>query len=94
MKDSIIVCRCEDVTVKDVKAAISKGAHTPNDIKRLTRCGSGVCQAKICSDLMVEMIHETTGKSYGDIGIHCPRMPIRPVVLSTLLTGGDAGEDI
>lgn len=94
MKDSVIICRCEDVTVRDVEAAIAKGAYTPNDIKRLTRCGSGICQAKVCSDLMVEIIHEKTGKAYGDIGIHRPRMPIRPVAFSTLLTGGCTDESI
>lgn len=94
MKKSVIVCRCEDVTVKEVEEAIEQGAHTPNDIKRLTRCGAGVCQAKECNDLMVEIIHKKTGKCRGDIGIHRPRMPLRPLKVQTLLSEGNLDETI
>jgi bacterioferritin-associated ferredoxin len=94
VKESVIVCRCEDVTVKAVEEAVEQGAHTPNDVKRLTRCGSGICQAKSCSDAMVEIIHKKTGLSQGEIGIHRPRIPLRPLPLKTLVSEGHFDEKL
>ena len=43
-----IVCRCEDVTLVELEAALAAGADTVNELKQWTRLGMGVCQGRTC----------------------------------------------
>ena len=47
-EDEIYVCRCEEVTVGDIKRAIAAGARSVRDIKVRTNAGMGVCQGMTC----------------------------------------------
>jgi NAD(P)H-nitrite reductase large subunit len=35
--DDVIVCRCEDVTLGEIRRLISEGYHTIDEIKRISR---------------------------------------------------------
>ena len=43
-----IVCRCEEVTVDQIKKALESGLLNPNQVKAQTRCGMGPCQGRVC----------------------------------------------
>ena len=47
-EDNIYVCRCEEVTVGDIRRAIEAGADSIRDIKLRTHAGMGVCQGMTC----------------------------------------------
>ena len=47
----IIICRCEDITLKDLKDYIAKG-YSFEEIKRLLRLGMGPCQGNTCGQLV------------------------------------------
>lgn len=51
-----VVCRCEFVTVGDVKDAIKHGAETMDGVKFRTRAGMGKCQGGFCSSRVMEML--------------------------------------
>lgn len=53
-----IVCRCELVTLAQIKEAIHRplGATTIDGIKRRTRAGSGRCQGGFCSPRILEIL--------------------------------------
>ncbi len=53
-----IVCRCELVTLAQIKEAIHRplGATTIDGIKRRTRAGSGRCQGGFCSPRIIEIL--------------------------------------
>jgi NADPH-dependent 2,4-dienoyl-CoA reductase/sulfur reductase-like enzyme len=84
-----LICRCEEVRAAQVDAAIEEGALDLNDVKRLTRCGMGFCQGRICSQVLVPYIAQKTGRSPEDIGQFHPRPPIKPVPLGALATMPD-----
>ena len=42
------LCRCEDVTVEDVRRAFEKGYRDLESVKRYTGLGTGPCQGKTC----------------------------------------------
>lgn len=44
----IIVCRCEDVTIEDLKQAFSEGYRDLESLKRFTGFATGFCQGKCC----------------------------------------------
>lgn len=88
--DDTIVCRCEEVTVRDIKQAIAEGATTVTGIKRRTRAGMGLCQGRTCSKLVSKMLAEALGTRPSQIMPDTARPPVKPVTFATL--GGD--EDV
>jgi len=55
----MIICRCENVTLGQVKASIHhRGARCVNEVKKLTRAGMGQCQGRTCAGL-IEIILST-----------------------------------
>ncbi|MDD4291708.1 MAG: (2Fe-2S)-binding protein [Clostridia bacterium] len=60
--DNVIICRCSDVTLKDIRDLIDQGYNTFDEIKRITRIGMGACQGKTCTQLVLREIATRTGK--------------------------------
>lgn len=56
----VIVCRCEQVTEAEIRAAIRRpvGARTIDGVKRRTRAGMGRCQGGFCSPRVLEILSE------------------------------------
>lgn len=91
MDQSTIVCRCEEITVEDLETAISQGAETFDDVKRLTRSGMGICQAKTCRTVISELIAEIKAKSIAEIPVPRLRMPLRPLPVRVLAANNSCG---
>ncbi len=93
--DTTIICRCEDLTLRDIQAAIAAGAHTIDELKRLTRCGMGPCQGKTCRALVAEQLTRTLGVPIAELSLPTFRQPTKPVKLALLADDPDlppAGE--
>jgi Fe-S-cluster-containing hydrogenase component 2 len=58
LTDDLIVCRCERVTLAEIKAVIRTGVRDMNEIKALTRTGMGACGGKTCSGLVKRAFRE------------------------------------
>ena len=72
-----IICRCEGVTKGQLEKA--EGGSV-NDLKRLTRCGMGRCQGRICGPFLE-----------GALGLEpfSRRPPLKPVTLGELAASGE-----
>ncbi len=53
---AVILCRCCDVTLADVQAAVAAGYTHPETIKRRTKALTGPCQGRACEDLVLAAI--------------------------------------
>jgi NAD(P)H-nitrite reductase large subunit len=84
MDKTTIVCRCEEITVADIENAITQGAETFDDVKRLTRSGMGLCQAKTCRSVITGLIAEIKHKSIDDMSVSRLRMPLSPIEMALL----------
>jgi len=84
MTDETVVCRCEEVCVRDVKAAIADGAPTLRGVKIRTRAGMGVCQGRMCGYLISQLIARQAGIALDRIEPDTPRPPVKPVPLRVL----------
>jgi len=82
--DVTIVCRCEEVTVGALRAAVADGATDPNSAKLLTRCGMGPCQGRMCGSTVAALIARERGLPIQTIGTGRVRFPVRPLPLSAL----------
>lgn len=84
-KDDTIVCRCEEITKKDILAAIDAGCDSVGWVKRQTRSGMGMCQGRSCSRQIAQMIAHRTGQSMDSIVPDTKRQPERPIPIEALL---------
>ncbi|WP_305145006.1 (2Fe-2S)-binding protein [Anaerotignum propionicum] len=88
--DDVMVCRCEEITAGEIRAAIRQGATDITGVKLRTRAGMGLCQGRTCEALVNQIIRQELGNSPEEIGFSTPRTPQRPVTFGTL--GGDLDE--
>ncbi|WP_066295440.1 (2Fe-2S)-binding protein [Bacillus sp. FJAT-29937] len=90
MDKATIICRCEEISYEEIEEVINYGAKSFDDIKRITRCGMGACQSKICAILVNQIIHELTDQPLPEITLPRMRMPIYPIKIETLATNSTA----
>lgn len=79
-----IVCRCEEVTAKDVLDSVAIGATGPNQLKAYRRAGMGPCQGRLCGLTVTELMAQARGKSPQEIGYYRLRAPVKPITLAEL----------
>ena len=84
LDDDTVVCRCEEVTAGQVRAAVAGGHHDSNQVKFLTRCGMGPCQGRQCADVVSHIVASSTGKPVSAIGHYRERPPVNPLTLGQL----------
>jgi ferredoxin len=58
LTDDLIVCRCERVSLAEIKSIIQSGVTDMNEIKAITRAGMGACGGKTCSSLIKRAFRE------------------------------------
>jgi thioredoxin reductase len=90
--DDTLVCRCEEVTAGQIRAAARIGQPGPNQIKAFTRAGMGPCQGRQCGYTVAHILAGVHGKPVQDIGFYRIRPPLKPLTLGELAsldTGGD-----
>jgi len=82
--DNTIICRCEDVKLKDIKDSINNGYTTPGGLKISVRAGMGNCQARTCGPIIYDIINTLTNKDYEEIGTFSVRPPVKPICINSL----------
>jgi D-hydroxyproline dehydrogenase subunit alpha len=88
--DDTPVCRCEDVSKRDLMAAVSDADPSIGEVKRRTRCGMGRCQGRYCGPLLVDELARRAGRPIDERDFFAPRGPFKPVAIADLV--GTAGE--
>lgn len=86
-KSKLIICRCNEITLADIEAAIAKGEHSINEIKKRTTAGMGICQGRTCSRLITNIIREKTGLGGKNVRQNTARPPVRPLPIDALGEG-------
>ena len=84
LADEVPVCRCEDVTLGDVRRAVAEGFDTPAGVKKTTRCGMGICQGSTCKTILLDVLAALTGKPLARLPLPSVRIPVKPVYLDSL----------
>lgn len=79
-----IICRCEDVTFREIHAAMSKEGSKAKDIKRTTRLGMGSCGGRMCGPTIIELLKNKSGLDSRSPENLTPRPPVKPVPIGVL----------
>lgn len=85
--DDMLVCRCEEVTVGEIRQAIADGATDVNGVKRRTRAGMGLCQGRTCEKMVQTILQAELGEMPLQIGRNTARPPVRPVTFGSIAGG-------
>ena len=90
-EDDILVCRCEEVTLGEIKKAIADGARTVTGVKLRTRAGMGLCQGRTCGKMVQAILRQQLGNTSEEISFSTNRPPVRPTTFGSI-AGGDDNE--
>ena len=83
-REDVIVCRCEDVSLKELEEAIDRGARTLDHLKKLLRIGMGHCQGRTCLRLAASVLARKLGVRIEDLEFPTVRPPVLPVEIGKL----------
>jgi len=83
LADDTIACRCEAVTVGEIRAAIHAplGPREVNRVKAITRCGMGRCQGRFCGPALQEIVAGACDAPIADVGRLRMQAPVKPIPL-------------
>jgi sarcosine oxidase subunit beta len=85
----IILCRCEDVTARDVEKAVATGFTDLEEVKRYTGFGTGPCQGKECLRNVALYLARATGRAADALAPFTSRPPLAPTELKYFVKGRD-----
>lgn len=77
--DDRIVCRCEEITKGEIRQAVHMGLWTMTEVKRMLRCGMGLCQGQTCTKNIKRIIAAELQVSPAQLEEPTVRPPVRPV---------------
>lgn len=97
---STTICRCEEVTLRELDEAYEEGADSFDVLKGWTRAGMGSCQGRMCGPFVREWLARRRDVPLEAVSSESARPPARPVVTLGALaaasdrndTNGPAGE--
>ncbi len=91
--DDTIICRCEEVTLGEVRLALRDSPGHAGTLKRMTRVGMGRCQGRYCGAVAARLVAQTTGRPIKDHSHFAPHVPIKPVSIATIMAAQLALDD-
>jgi NADPH-dependent 2,4-dienoyl-CoA reductase/sulfur reductase-like enzyme len=83
-KGDTLVCRCEEVTARQVRDTADMGCEGPNQMKAFLRCGMGPCQGRLCGLTVTELIADQRKTTPAAVGYYRLRPPVKPITLAEL----------
>jgi len=91
-EDETIICRCADITIKDLRGFVADGLTSIDELKRLTRIGMGQCQGRTCIPLVIRELSRLTEKPIEELHPTTQRPMVNSIKLSMLCLNGDMYE--
>lgn len=87
--EETIICRCEDLTLAELRAVIAEGYTTIEEIKRKTRLSMGPCRGTTCLHLIDKILADYRNCSVEEIDMPTNRPPLEGIKLGTLAGESD-----
>lgn len=97
-KKETIICRCEEVSEKEIREAIRKfNLDTVAEVKRVTRAGMGLCQGRSCEPAIRRILSKETGNDIPEVDTDSTRPPTIPVetgVIADIIRSEDGHDEV
>lgn len=88
--EDVYVCRCEEVTLKELKETARKHECSARELKLRTRAGMGICGGRTCRPSVDKVLREVAHEEPTDALPLKVAPPVRPVTLAQL--GGESDD--
>lgn len=82
--DETVVCRCEDITMGDIRNGIDMGFTTSRGLKTAVRVSMGNCQGRTCGPMVFDLLNLLGKQEPEVIGPFHARPPLKPVSIGAL----------
>lgn len=89
-EDKIVICRCEEITLDEIREWIDRGYDSFNELKRVLRVGMGPCQGRGCQDIILREISRRAGVPIDQVEAGTVRPPVKPI--KTVLLADEGGD--
>ncbi len=86
--DDTIVCRCEDVRLRQLRETARVFGGDLRSLKMGSRAGMGPCQGRICQPAIQALAHRRLGGREDRMPCPVVQVPLKPVSVSTMLATG------
>lgn len=83
--EQTLICRCEAVTMAEIRDALADGATGPNRVKAYTRSGMGPCQGRMCGNSLIRLVESETGTPPTETEALRIRPPLKPILIEDYL---------
>lgn len=77
--ENMIICRCEEVTYKQIQSTLEQHQCSARELKLRTRAGMGFCGGRTCRIALERMLESSSGNSNAHAIPLKYQPPIRPV---------------
>ena len=88
--DDVLMCRCEEITrgevLKAARGLDGERSADPNEVKRISRAGMGVCQGRGCRPIVAGLLARQHAMSFAAVPLSSYRPPVRALPLGALAT--------
>ena len=78
------LARPAPMCARSLETLLEDGPANPDQIKRLTRAGMGVCQGRRCRDQVAMLLAIAADQPFGTIPLATHRAPVRPIPLKIM----------
>lgn len=85
-----IICRCEEIALRDILEGLETNPGHVGTLKRATRVGMGRCQGRYCGPVATRLVAQATGTPMDDYSNFAPRVPIKPISIASILAAQEA----
>ncbi|MCK5833484.1 (2Fe-2S)-binding protein [bacterium] len=92
-KEDIIICRCEDVSLKEIRKAISDGYTDFEELKRFLRVGMGPCGGRTCLPIIRKELAKYLKKEINELELPSKRPPTQVTTFSAIAKGSERGQE-
>ncbi|MCP4157922.1 MAG: FAD-dependent oxidoreductase [bacterium] len=82
--DETVICRCEDIKMKDIKDGIDCGFTTSRGIKTAVRASMGNCQGRTCGPVISDILNILAEQEPEKVGPFLSRPPLKPISIKAL----------
>ncbi len=87
--DETIICRCEDIKMREIKKGIGNGFTTPKGLKTAVRISMGNCQGRICGPVIYDILKVLAKQEPDTLGPFGARPPLKPVSIEAMAKFND-----
>lgn len=82
--EDTVICRCENVTLGELKKALGDHPLSPSELKIHTRCGMGSCQGRTCGPVIFDLWSSLSSRTEPEFRFWSVRPPLKPLQINAL----------